>query len=156
MMTFKRMLIVPAAAMFMTAGVAQADYLPLDRLDDVLGHASQFGFTHYEEIEVKSGDSVEIEGWLDDEWYADVRLSLSDGETLKEERKRLITGAWGMSEDDLRQAFDVAREEGMVDFEEIQIDKRGMIEIEGRDDSGRDLEVYVRQGENSASSVDRD
>ena len=41
-------------------------------------------------------------------------FSLDNGETLQEQRERQITGAWGMSEDDIRQALDVASQEGMV------------------------------------------
>lgn len=153
---FKARLLVPATAMLMVAGTAHADNLPLERIDDVLGHASTFGFTHLEEIEAKRGNSVEIEGWLDEEWYADARLSLDTGESLKEERKRLISGAWGMSEADVRQAIDVARNEGMVEFEEMKIDRQGMIEIEGRGDQGREIEVEVRQGSDTASHVEHD
>nr|WP_163503783.1 PepSY domain-containing protein [Halomonas socia] len=147
---------IPAAALLMAAGVAHADRLAMDRLDDMLAAANDYGITHFEEIEAKSRDSVEIEGWIDDEWYVDVRISLNDGETLQEERERRVSGAWGMSEEDVRSVFEIAASEGMVEFEEIQIDKQGMIEIEGDDERGRELEVYVRQGSGSASSVDRD
>ncbi|PAU76521.1 PepSY domain-containing protein [Halomonas salipaludis] len=156
MVYFKRCLLIPAATMLMAVGVAHADRLAMDRLDDILGAASDYGITHFEEIEAKSNASVEIEGWSDDEWYVDVRLSLSDGQLLQEERERRITGAWGMSEEDVRSVFAIAASEGMVEFEEIQIDKQGMIEIEGDDESGRELEVYVNQGSDSASRVDRD
>ncbi|GHE19912.1 PepSY domain-containing protein [Halomonas urumqiensis] len=156
MMTFKTRLLIPATAMMMVAGVAQANSLSLDRVDEVLEHASNFGFTHVEEIEAKSGNTIEIEGWLDEEWYADARLSLETGESLKEERERLVTGAWGMSEADVRQALEVARAEGMVDVEEIKIDKQGMIEIEGMDENGRELEVEVRQGSDTAHRVEHD
>lgn len=44
----------------------------------------------------------------------------------------------------------------MVSFEEIEINERGMIEIEGKDDQGRELEVKVRKGETAVASVERD
>ncbi|MDR5904173.1 PepSY domain-containing protein [Franzmannia qiaohouensis] len=156
MSPLKALVGVPVTALLMAAGVAHADRLAMDRLDEILAAADDYGITHFEEIEAKGGDSVEIEGWIDDEWYVDVRFSLSDGETLQEERERRVNGAWGMSEEDVRSVFDIAASEGMVEFEEIQIDKQGMIEIEGDDESGRELEVYIRQGSDSASSVDRD
>lgn len=158
MNTMKKMLLIPTSALLLAAaaGSAQADSLPMDRIDDVLTHANDYGFSHYEEVSIKSRGRVEVEGWLDDEWFADVDFSLDDGETLEEQRERLITGAWGMSEDDIRQALDVANQEGMVEFEDIDIDESGMIEIEGRDENGRELEISVRQGSYEVTQIDRD
>ncbi len=61
-----------------------------------------------------------------------------------------------MSEEEVRQAFEVAAGEGMVSFEEIKIDEKGMIEIEGENDQGQELEVKVRQGDSAVASVERD
>ena len=158
MNTMKKMLLIPTSALLLAAaaGSAQADSLPMDRIDDVLTHANDYGFSHYEEVSIKSRGRVEVEGWLDDEWYADVDFSLDDGETLEEKRERLITGAWGMSEDDIRQALDVASQEGMVEFEDLDIDKSGVIDIEGRDENGRELEISLRQGSSEVTEIDRD
>lgn len=156
MNTMKKMLLIPTSALLLAAGSAQADYAPIDSIDNILTHAAEYGFTQYEEIQVKSRGRAEVEGWLDDEWYADVEFSIDNGEMLKEERKRLITGAWGMSEDDVRQALNVAQAEGMTEFEEIDIDKSGMIDIEGRDENGRELDISLRQGSDQVSSIDRD
>ncbi|CDG51114.1 MULTISPECIES: PepSY domain-containing protein [Halomonadaceae] len=145
------------AAVGLAAGDAMADdRLPLERIDQILTHGSAFGYQHYKELEAKSSDSVEIEGWMDDEWFAEARLSIESGDSLKENRERLITGAWGMSEEEVRQAFEVAAGEGMVSFEEIKIDEKGMIEIEGENDQGQELEVKVRQGDSAVASVERD
>lgn len=67
MNTIKKMLLIPTSALLfaVAAGSAQADSLPLDRIDDVLTHGNDYGFTHYEEISIKSRGRVEIEGWLD-------------------------------------------------------------------------------------------
>ncbi|AJY52538.1 MULTISPECIES: hypothetical protein [Halomonadaceae] len=158
MNTMKKMLLIPTSALLLAAaaGSAQADSLPMDRIDDVLTHANDYGFSHYEEISVKGRGRVEVEGWLDEEWYADVDFSLDNGDTLEEKRERLITGAWGMSEDDIRQALDVARQEGMVEFEDLDIDKSGIIDIEGRGENGRELEISVRQGSSEVTQIDRD
>ncbi|MCA1772107.1 MAG: PepSY domain-containing protein [Halomonas sp.] len=158
MNTMKKMLIIPTSALLLVAaaGTAQADSLAMDRIDDVLTHANDYGFTHFEEVSIKSRGRAEVEGWLDDEWYADVDFSLDDGETLEEKRERLITGAWGMSEDDIRGALDVASQEGMVEFEDIDIDESGMIEIEGRDENDREIEISLRQGTEQVSEVERD
>ena len=158
MNTMKKILLIPTSALLLAAaaGSAQADSLPMDRIDDVLTHSNDYGFSHYEEISVKGRGRVEVEGWLDEEWYADVDFSLDNGETLEEKRERLITGAWGMSEDDIRQALDVARQEGMVEFEDLDIDKSGIIDIEGRGENGRELEISVRQGSSDVTQIDRD
>lgn len=158
MNSMKKMLLLPTSALLLAAatGSVQADSLPMDRIDDVLTQANDYGFSHYEEISIKSRGRAEVEGWLDDEWYADVELSLDDGETLQEQRERLITGAWGMSEDDIRQALDVANQEGMVEFEDIDIDESGMIEVEGRGENGRELEISMRQGSYEITQMDRD
>ncbi|GED21542.1 PepSY domain-containing protein [Halomonas halmophila] len=157
MMNLKTLMITSASALALVAGSAQADgRLGLDRVDAVLERAQTFGFTHYEEIEANGRDVVEVEGWLDDEWYADVRLSLNSDETLREERKRLVTGAWGMTDDDVRQAFAAASAEDMTEFESLQIDEAGHIEIEGRGQNGRELEITTRQGQDGVVAVERD
>lgn len=158
MNTMKKMLLIPTSALLLaaTAGTAQADSLPMDHIDDVLTHANDYGFSQYEEISIDGSNRVEVEGWLDDEWYADVDFSLDNGETLQEKRERLITGAWGMSEDDIRQALDVASQEGMVEFESLDINKSGIIDVEGRGENGRELEISVRQGSSEVTQIDRD
>ncbi|WP_240936086.1 PepSY domain-containing protein [Billgrantia bachuensis] len=155
----RKMILIGSLATLMLAGTtAQADdgSLASDRLDEVLDQAASFGFQHYQEIEAKGRDSVEIEGWLDEEWQADVRLSLESGETLEEERKRRGGDAWGMSEDDVRMAMEAAMAEGLAEFDEIQVDRDGRIEIEGRDADGREIEVRSQQGESGATDVERD
>ncbi|MDK9688697.1 PepSY domain-containing protein [Halomonas sp. LC1] len=158
MNAMKKMLLIPTSALLLAAaaGSAQADTQPLDRIDDILTYANDYGFSHIEEINVDDRGRVEVEGWLDDEWYADVDFSIDNGESLQEERKRLITGAWGMSEEDVRQALDAARQEGMTEFESIDIDKSGIIEVEGREQNGRELELSLRQGSFDVTQMERD
>lgn len=159
MNTMKKMLLIPTSALLLAAaaGSVQADdALAMDRIDDVLNHANDYGFSHYEEISIESSNRVEVEGWLDEEWYADVDFSLDNGETLQEQRERQITGAWGMSEDDIRQALDVASQEGMVEFESLDINKNGIIDVEGRGENGRELEISVRQNSSDVTQIDRD
>ncbi|MGM0701268.1 MAG: PepSY domain-containing protein [Pseudomonadota bacterium] len=158
-MTRKTILTTSLATLLLAAGAAHADddrRLPVERLDGVLEQAAAFGFTHYQEIEVKRDESVEVEGWLDDEWQAEVRLSLASGESLEEERKRREGGAWGMSEADVRLAMESAVAEGMAEFAELQVDRDGRIEIEGYDTDGRELEVKSRQGERDVIEVEVD
>jgi len=158
MNAMKKMLLIPTSALLLAAaaGSAQADTQPMDRIDDILTYANNYGFSHIEEINVDDRGRVEVEGWLDNEWYADVDFSIDNGESLQEERKRLITGAWGMSEEDIRQALDAASQEGMTEFESIDIDKSGIIDVEGREQNGRELELSLRQGSFEVTQMDRD
>ena len=158
MNTMKKMLLIPASALLLTAAASNvhADYQPLDTIDEILAYTSEYGLTHYEEIEIKSSNRAVVEGWLDGEWFADVEFSLDNGAPLKEERKRLITGPWGMSEDDIRQAINNASQEGMLEFEEIEISKTGMIDIDGRDQNGHELDIKVQQGSSQITEIDRD
>jgi len=145
-----------AGAIMIATGIAPAfagERIAIERKTTMLEHAAEFGFTHFEEIDIKDGDSVDIEGWLDDEWRAEIRFSMADGQSIDEERKRLQSGPWGMTADEVSQALSVAEQEGMVAFEEIEVDKRGMVDIEGVDERGRELEVKLRQGSDTALSV---
>lgn len=145
----KMILTASLAALLGAATLAQAadDRLATERLDEVLAQASAFGFQTYGEIDVKRDDRVEVEGWLDDEWQAEVSFDLASGESLKEERKKRDGGAWGLSEAEVRDAMALAVAEGLVAFEELQVDRDGRVDIEGYDADGRELEVKSRDGE---------
>jgi hypothetical protein len=136
-------------ALMSAATLAQAEdhRLAAERLDDILAQASAFGFQSFEEIEARRDGRFDVEGWLDDEWYAEVRFSLERGESLREERKRREGGAWGMSDDEVREAMTLAVAEGLAEFEEIQVDRDGRVEIDGWSGDGRELEVKSRGGE---------
>lgn len=136
------------AALLGAATLAQAEdgRLATERLDDILAQAGAFGFQSFEEIEAQRNDRFTVEGWLDDEWRAEVRFSLESGESLREERRRREGGAWGMSEAEVREAMALAMDEGLAEFEEVEVDRDGRIEIEGRDADGRELEVKSRGG----------
>lgn len=156
-MTIKMLIVGSLAALALGATAAHADdALPVGSLDAVLERGAAYGFTHYLEIEAKERGQVEIEGWLDGEWQAEVRLALESGELYKEERKRRENGPWGMSEAEVRQAMEVAVAEGMAQFEEIELKRDDLIEIDGRDEGGRELEVTTRRGEQTALKVERD
>ncbi|MGM0914994.1 MAG: PepSY domain-containing protein [Pseudomonadota bacterium] len=152
----KMILTASLAALLGAATLAQAadDRLATERLDEVLAQAGDFGFQTFEEIEVKRDDRVEVEGWLDDEWQAEVSFDLASGESLKEERKKREGGAWGLSEAEVRDAMALAVAEGLAEFEELQAERDGRIDIEGYDADDRELEVKIRDGE--VLEVERD
>lgn len=159
-MTIKTIAASTAAALLLGAGAVQAVYadesLPVERFDEVLQHAEQYGFIMLDEIEIDDGGRVEIEGWLEDQWRAEVTLSLEDGQTLREDRRRLERDAWGMSFDEARKALAAASDEGLVELESLDVDVSGRIEIEGRDADGREIEVITRQGEEGVERVEND
>ena len=155
----RKMILIGSLATLMLAGTTvQADdgRLAADRIDEALKQGTTFGFQHFQEIEAKERDTLEIEGWLDETWQADVRLSLENGESLEEQRNRRDGGAWGMNEEDVRLAMQAAVAEGLVEFEEIQVDRDGRVEIEGIDADGREIEVRTQQGESGLVEVERD
>jgi len=145
----KMILTASLAALLGAATLAQAadERLATERLDEVLAQAGDFGFQTFDEIEVKRDDRVEVEGWLDDEWQAEVSFDLASGESLKEERKKREGGAWGLSAAEVRDAMALAVAEGLVEFEELQVEREGRIDIEGYDADDRELEVKIRDGE---------
>jgi len=148
-MQSKMILTASLAALLGAATLAQAadERLATERLDEVLAQAGDFGFQTFDEIEVKRDDRVEVEGWLDDEWQAEVSFDLASGESLKEERKKREGGAWGLSEAEVRDAMALAVAGGLVEFEELQVEREGRIDIEGYDADDRELEVKIRDGE---------
>ncbi|WP_279384635.1 hypothetical protein [Vreelandella lionensis] len=44
----------------------------------------------------------------------------------------------------------------MTEFESIDIDKSGIIDVEGREQNGRELELSLRQGSFEVTQMDRD
>lgn len=136
-------LLVPMLAVLPAA--AADDRLPMEDMEGVLAMAADFGFQRYEEIQIEDSDRVEIEGWIDEEWFAEVDFNVRDGSSGKEERERMSSEPSGMSDDAVRQALRIAAAEGMTMFEEIEINRAGHIEVEGRDGDGREIEVVLDQ-----------
>lgn len=136
--------------------MAMADEpLPLEQIEKVLVMAERHGFLAFREIESKDRGRVEIDGWHDDEWYAEAEFDLADGRLRKEERERRSGGS-RLSADDVRMAVAVAAREGMTHFHEIEISRSGIIEVEGRDAAGRELEVRIRQSDQEPVRVELD
>ncbi|QOR38051.1 PepSY domain-containing protein [Billgrantia diversa] len=146
------------ATLALSAAAVQADSqrLPVERLDEVLQQASAFGVQHYQSIKVKGDDSVEVGGWFDEQWRARVGLSLAAGDSRVDELTRRKGGARGMASGDMRLAMDAAVAEGLAEFEEVQVDRDGRIEIEGRDADGLELEIHARRDEGGMLQAARD
>lgn len=119
---------------------------PIGQFDQALNASSKYGIKQYKELESDDDGKVEIEGWVDNEWYAEIEVS-DKGEIIHEKRERRIDGAWGMEEADVRRVIEAAETEGMTTIDEISISSTGVIEVEGEDSEGRDKELKKDKGE---------
>ncbi|MCL7944225.1 PepSY domain-containing protein [Marinobacter sp. ATCH36] len=126
-------------------------------LSQVLDHGTNYGITHFVEIERDSDDNgrAEVEGWVDGDWLVELNIGQENAIT-KEERRRRIDGPWGMTADEVRQFMEASLSEGMTRVEEIKIDTSGYIEVEGYDKNGLELEVDFRRGNTQPVSVEQD
>lgn len=126
-----------------------------DSVDAAVTAGTEYGLTHFIEIEFEDRGELEIEGWREDGWYVETEFG-DDGSILDEKRERRIDGPWGMPADDVRRYARVAMERGMQRIEEIKIDNSGYVEVEGSNADGHDLEVYFRHGNFEPVNVDED
>lgn len=134
-----------------------------DSVEDVnriVTAASDYGISHFNELETEDGRMTEVEGWLDDEWHVEVAIDGS-GDIGREERQKRIDGAWGMTADQVRQYAEAAFGEGLTRIEEISVDTGGQVEVEGygkrsNGEEGEELSVHFRLGNTTPSDVRRD
>ncbi|RZU98404.1 PepSY domain-containing protein [Spiribacter vilamensis] len=130
-------------------------------IDRIVTAASEHGITHFNELEFEDDEMTEVEGWMDGEWYTEIKMTES-GEVIREKREKRIDGVWGMSADQVRNYAEAAFGEGMTRIEGIEVDEKGHVEVEGDGDSenGKDgdgeMKVYFRLGDTSLSNVTRD
>lgn len=120
---------------------ARAD-VPVEKVEDALRAGSDYGIQSYKEFDFDDNGKMEIEGWLDEEWFVEIDVS-SQGEVLKEKRQRRIEGAWGMTEARVREVVEAAKTDGMTIIEEINLKPDGIIEVEGEDSLGREIELKL-------------
>lgn len=141
----------PAAESGQTAGEGPADRaqpsaprhshgMSRDDVERALSIALDYGFASFDEVEYEGDGIIEVEGWLDDGWEAEIEIHISSGEIVKEKRER-SSGGQGLSAEQILQSMDVAAAEGMVRFYEIEMDGSNEIEVEGWDASGREMEI---------------
>ncbi len=120
---------------------------------------ADYGISHFHSIELEDdrddNGSMEIEGWVNGEWYVELDVN-SDGSIRKEERRKRTDGPWGLSSADTLGYIEASVEQGMSRIEEIKINARGDIEVEGDDADGYELEIDYRSGSLEPTHVDRD
>ncbi|RBW48667.1 PepSY domain-containing protein [Marinobacter sp. F3R11] len=118
---------------------------------------TDYGISHFHSIELEDDhhddDSMEIEGWVDGQWYVELDVS-SDGSIRKEERRKRKDGPQGMSSADTLGYIEASVNHGMSRIEEIQIKGNGKIEVEGNNADGRELEIDFRTGSMKPVKVD--
>ena len=128
----------------------------VDSVDAIISAGTDYGISQFRSIEFDDDgfDDIEVEGWMND-WYVELDLN-SDGSIRKEERRKYQREPYGLSAQDVRNYLQAAGDEGMHTVEEIKIDRRGEVEIEGDDQSGRELEMEFRNGDLQPVRIKRD
>jgi len=123
----------------------------------VLEAASDYGITRFHSIELDDYGPrpFEVEGWLDDGWFVELYMS-TEGAIGPEKRRKHGAEAAGLTADEVRGYLQAARDQGMQQVEEINVNSHGEVEVEGKDPNGRDLEVDFRAGDFSPMKVDLD
>lgn len=110
--------------------------------DDVHEWLEDYGFSHVTEVEWKSNDRVEVEGFARDNMHSEVVFG-PDGEVQSEEHERYAREAWGLSLSQLQTAMEEGKDAGIRRFDEIDVSSRGEVEVEGYDDDGREIEIKL-------------
>lgn len=140
------------AALSMPAAYAD---ISVDDLHGVLERSAEYGFIYYKDIEIDDDGSVEVEGWLADSALVKVTFS-AQGEVLEERARGEHENQRRMQQSDVRAAVQAAAGEGLTRVGDVQINRRNVIEVEGRTAEGRDIDVRVRLGSFEIVKVERD
>lgn len=151
-----RMLMVPVAFSGGLSSLALADdgSVTFAELDSLLASAGQHDVTAYEEIAVKDGGRIEMEGWRDDGWQLDVESLQRDGSLTREAQQRSDIPPWSLAGGDVEQALSVARQSGLQRFESLDVDESGHLDIEGYDNQRREIELRLGDSDFSVIGVD--
>ncbi len=125
-----------------------------DDVERVLRIALDYGFVAFDEVEYEGDGIIEVEGWLADGWEAEIEVEIASGEIVKEKRER-ASGGRGLTIEQILRAMDVAAAEGMVSFDEIELDG-DEIEVEGWDAAGREMEIDLDERDFRILNIDID
>lgn len=121
---------------------------------------TRYGITHFHSIELDddfgNADSrIELEGWVDSEWYVELDVN-ADGSIQKEQRRKRSDGPWGLSAEQASNYIDASVNEGMQKIDEISANARGDIEVEGSTANGQELEIDYRSDSMTPRKVELD
>ena len=136
------------------AAFARGSFEDAERMLQV---GSDYGITHFQSIEFDDdrADDIEIEGWMGQDWFVELDLN-GNGDIEREQRRKPKGESYGLTAQEIQVFLDAARGQGMETIEELKIKRNGDIEVEGNDDSGRELEVDFRTGSLEPVKVERD
>lgn len=132
----------------LTTGIAagllfSAHAVLADDHDKLHGWLDDYGFTHVTEVDWKSNDRVEVEGFARDNMRSEVTFN-ADGRVHEEEHERYTRDAWGLDLSQLQAAIDAGKDSGIRRFDEIDVNSRGEVDVEGYDENGRDVEIRLQ------------
>ncbi|MBK1850467.1 hypothetical protein FE845_03890 [Marinobacter sp. 1-4A] len=120
---------------------------------------SDYGISHFHSIELEDDRDddgrMEIEGWVDGQWYVELDID-SDGTIQKEERRKRNDGPWGLTAADVEKYIDASAKQGINRIEDIKINAKGEIEVEGDNAEGQELEIDYHAGSMEPTRVDKD
>lgn len=131
-----------------------ADY-SVEQLHGLLDRSAEYGFTYFKDIEIDDDGQAEVEGWLQGNARAEVTFS-SQGAVVEEKSKRDRERKHSMRDSDVRSAVQAAAGEGLARVEDIKVNRKEIIEIDGKTADGKDIEVHVSQSNFEVVKVDRD
>src|SRR5690606_24738362 len=127
--------ILAVAALSMPA--AHAD-ISVDDLHGVLERSAEYGFTYYKDIEIDDDGSVEVEGWLAGNATAKVTFS-AQGAVVEDRTRGERERKHSMQQSDVRAAVQAAAGESLTRVEDVQINRKNVIEVEGQTAEGKDI-----------------
>lgn len=150
------MLPVALSGGFSSMALADEGGLSHSELQALLAQADRYGFSHYQEISVDDATRLELEGWRDDGWQLDVDMLIADGTLVLEEQRKSQIPDWSLSADEVRQALANASQAGLQRFDQLDVDERGHIEIEGYNAQNREIELRLNRDDLSVTGVTND
>lgn len=129
----------------------------VDDAETALQAGTDYGISRFSSIEFDDDEQepVELEGWVDDEWYVELDMAL-DGSIEREQRRKHRGEPKGVSADEIRNYLTASREQGLQLVEEIDIRSGGTVEIEGEDQDGLEIELVFRNGNTGPVRVERE
>jgi hypothetical protein len=137
-----------------TSALADDKGISREELNRLLQSASDYGFTHYDELGVDDGQ-FEIEGWRKDGWRLDVDMALNDGSLLREQQRQSQIPDWSLSGDEVSKALDRAQNEGLELIVGLDANQ-SHIEVDGYGTDHQEIEIRLNRNTFEVAGVEYD
>lgn len=137
-----------------TSALADDKGISREELNRLLQSASDYGFTHYDELGVDDGQ-FEIEGWRKDGWRLDVDMALNDGSLLREQQRQSQIPDWSLSGDEVSKALDRAQNEGLELIVGLDANQ-SHIEVDGYGTDHQEIEIHLNRDTFEVAGVEYD